>query len=249
MDYLKVFVDFVDVIEPLTDAETGRLFRGMLRYAQSGEEPEGSGNERYLWGLAKQIINREAKTLETKRENGKAGGRPRNQEKPNESKGNQEKPNESYKDKDNDKEKDKDNFSSPPGGGEEKDAPAADPGLAKVMNLYLDRVNALPSASCVDSLKNYVSLLGADVCCKAIEVSLDDKKPSWSYIKAILASYHRDGVRSLADVQQREANREAEKAAAEKYRNRLKPSQITAGTFPSDKAVDMDRLREIVDSM
>ena len=133
--------------------------------------------------------------------------------------------------------------------GEEPSPPPADPELAKVMNLYLNRVNALPSPSCIDELKSYTKQLGADVCCKAIEVALDDKKSSWSYIKAILQSYSRDGVRSLADVQEREARREAEKAAVEKRRNTLKPSQIVAGTFPSTKAIDTEKLRRIAQSM
>ena len=130
-----------------------------------------------------------------------------------------------------------------------EEPPAADPELAKVMNLYLNRVNALPSPDCIDELKSYTKLLGADVCCKAINIALDDKKASWSYIKGILASYSRDGVRSLADIQEREARREAEKAAMEKHRNTLKPSQVVAGTFPSNKPIDMDRLRKICESM
>ena len=126
--------------------------------------------------------------------------------------------------------------------------PPHDQELAKVMNLYLNRVNALPSPDCVDELKSYTKLLGADVCCRAINIALDDKKVSWSYIKGILSSYSRDGVRSIADVQEREARREAEKAAMEKHRNMLKPNQVVAGTFPS-KPIDMDSLRKIYESM
>ena len=121
--------------------------------------------------------------------------------------------------------------------------------LAKVMNLYLNRVNALPSTYCIDELKSYTKLLGADVCCKAINIALDDKKASWSYIKGILSSYSRDGVRSLADVQEREARREAEKAAMEKRRSTLKPNQVVAGTFQNNKPIDTERLRNICERM
>ena len=130
-----------------------------------------------------------------------------------------------------------------------EEPPAADPELAKVMNLYLNRVNVLPSPDCIDELKGYTKLLGADVCCRAINIALDDKKASWSYIKGILSSYSRDGVRSLADVQEREARREAEKAALEKRRNTLKPNQVVAGTFPNNKPIDTERLRNICESM
>lgn len=130
-----------------------------------------------------------------------------------------------------------------------EDQPLQDQELAKVMNLYLNRVNALPSPDCIDELKSYTKLLGADVCCKAINIALDDKKASWSYIKGILASYSRDGVRSLADVQEREARREAEKAAMEKRRSALKPNQVVAGTFQNNKPIDTERLRNICESM
>ena len=130
-----------------------------------------------------------------------------------------------------------------------EDQPPQDQELAKVMNLYLNRVNALPSPDCIDELKGYTKLLGADVCCRAINIALDDKKASWSYIKGILASYSRDGVRSLADVQEREARREAEKAAIEKRRSTLKPNQVVAGTYQDNKPIDMERLRNIYESM
>lgn len=130
-----------------------------------------------------------------------------------------------------------------------EEPPAADSELAKVMDLYLNRVNALPSPDCIDELKSYTKLLGADVCCRAINIALDDKKVSWSYIKGILSSYSRDGVRSLADVQEREARREAEKAAMEKRRSTLKPNQVVAGTFQNNKPIDTERLRNICESM
>ena len=130
-----------------------------------------------------------------------------------------------------------------------EEPPAADPELAKVMNLYLNRVNALPSPDCIDELKSYTKLLGADVCCRAINIALDDKKASWSYIKGILSSYSRDGVRSIADVQEREARREAEKAFMEKIRTTLKPNQVVAGMFPNTKPIDTERLRNICESM
>ena len=77
MKYLKVFADFEDAIEPINDAEAGRLFRAMLRYARTGETPKFSGNERYLWPTAKLNIDREAAFCEKQR---------RNATKPNEAK-------------------------------------------------------------------------------------------------------------------------------------------------------------------
>ena len=59
MKYLKVFTDFANRTRKLSDAEMGRLFRAMLEYASSCTEPELSGNERYLWDMAKEDIDRQ----------------------------------------------------------------------------------------------------------------------------------------------------------------------------------------------
>ncbi len=92
MKYLKVFTDFADVIEPLSDAEKGRLFMSMLKYAGTGEPPVLSGNERFVWQAAKQTIDRESLFLEKQRANGSKGGRPQNPNKPNKTQTNPKKP-------------------------------------------------------------------------------------------------------------------------------------------------------------
>ena len=58
MKYLKVWTSFREVMEPLSDAEKGRLFDAMLVYAESFEEPVNlAGNERFVWPAAKQWID------------------------------------------------------------------------------------------------------------------------------------------------------------------------------------------------
>ena len=58
MKYIKIYVDFADALALLGDAEQGRLFMAMLRYAQTGTEPDFRGNERFLWPQAKAGIDR-----------------------------------------------------------------------------------------------------------------------------------------------------------------------------------------------
>lgn len=58
MKYIKVYADFADALALLGDAEQGRLFMAMLRYAQNGTEPDFRGNERFLWPQAKAGIDR-----------------------------------------------------------------------------------------------------------------------------------------------------------------------------------------------
>ena len=103
MKYLKVWTSFREVIEPLQDAEKGRLFDMMLLYAEEGTDPGNfAGNERFVWPAAKQIIDLTAEKAEKLRKNGLKGGRPvtkDNQEEANESKNNQSEANESHKEK------------------------------------------------------------------------------------------------------------------------------------------------------
>lgn len=76
MEYLKVWTSFREFIEPLTDAEKGRLFYAMLVYAESGEEPVlFEGNERFIWPVAKQGIDATSKKVEALKANGSKGGR------------------------------------------------------------------------------------------------------------------------------------------------------------------------------
>ncbi len=66
MKYLKVFTDFASSLEPLGDAECGRLFKAMLEYARTGQEPDFRGNERFIWPTAKQSIDRDSETYRRK---------------------------------------------------------------------------------------------------------------------------------------------------------------------------------------
>lgn len=70
MEYLKVWTSFLEIMEPLSDDERGRLFTAMLTYAETGEEPELSGNERYVWPSARQSINNAREKSEQMKANG-----------------------------------------------------------------------------------------------------------------------------------------------------------------------------------
>ena len=77
MKYLKVYTDFAEAMEALSDAERGRLFMSMLQYASTGEAGTLSGAERFVWPTAKQNIDRAQAELEKRAENGRKGGRPK----------------------------------------------------------------------------------------------------------------------------------------------------------------------------
>ena len=59
MTYIKLFIDYLDAIEPLGDAERGRLFTSLLVYARTGEAPQLGGNERFLFPMMRAQIDRD----------------------------------------------------------------------------------------------------------------------------------------------------------------------------------------------
>lgn len=97
--FLKVFFDFEERTEALSDTERGRLLLCMLRYAETGETPALSGNERVIWPVFKAEIDKEIAVYNTRVDNGNRGGRPgkngteQNRNKPNETETKRNKPN------------------------------------------------------------------------------------------------------------------------------------------------------------
>ena len=125
MKYLKVFTDFLDVVEPLDDEECGRLFKAMLGYSLDGREPQLTGNERFLWVVARQHMDREAEVYEKKVKHLKRGNVPVTEKKGSVS--------EQDKDKEKDKDKDKDKDSLSLGGAGAPEEREKRPTLSEVM--------------------------------------------------------------------------------------------------------------------
>lgn len=99
----------------------------------------------------------------------------------------------------------------PPNGGIKKTPPPED-GVElsndKVIAYYANRVNATMSDMVISSLLGYEKIMGADCCIRAIDIAMDEKKATWSYINAILKSKEKQGVRCLSDWDELEARRE-----------------------------------------
>ena len=107
-EYFCAYHSLLQSMEPLNDAERGRLFMACLEYSKSGVAPELRGNERFVFPTIKGQIDRDAMKYETKSqalsENGKKGGRPKKQTEAEKANGFSE----SKKSQDKDKDKDKD---------------------------------------------------------------------------------------------------------------------------------------------
>lgn len=89
-------------------------------------------------------------------------------------------------------------------------AEKADP-VSAVLADYLDRINPTASPASLDELRSYAEDMGKDVCIRAFDIALDNKKTTWSYIRAILRDKLQRGVKCLADWDALEAEREKAK--------------------------------------
>lgn len=74
---------------------------------------------------------------------------------------------------------------------------------------FLRKINPNASGECLRELLDYERQLGAEVCLYALQYAVDDQKTAWSYIRAILAAYIRDDVKTLDDVKRRDQQRTA----------------------------------------
>ena len=84
--YIKLWLDYRDYFETLSDAEVGRLVRAMFDYQIDGATPKFSGSERVLWPVMRRNIDIDNAFIEKQTQNGSKGGRPR---KPKETQQNQ----------------------------------------------------------------------------------------------------------------------------------------------------------------
>lgn len=75
--YIKLWLDYRDYFETLSDAEVGRLVRAMFDYQIDGATPKFSGSERVLWPVMRRNIDIDNAFIEKQTQNGSKGGRPR----------------------------------------------------------------------------------------------------------------------------------------------------------------------------
>ena len=79
--------------------------------------------------------------------------------------------------------------------------------FAAVISAYMDKINPQPSETCIGELKGFCQRMGSEVCLRAISIAMDERKTSWSYIRAILRDKQSRGVKCLADWDRLEEGR------------------------------------------
>lgn len=212
MEYFLAYHSYLESMEPLSDAERGRLFAALLEYSRTGIAPELRGGERYTFAALKGNIDRDvakynAKCAKNKESAGKrwdANGCERMRTDAN---GCQDKD----KEEDKDKEKDKDNTATA------VDARAE--AVSRVMARYMDCIDPTPSSAVAELLIAYTEELSADVVLHAIDIASGEGK-RWSYIQAILKRYARSKLDTLAKVKADEEAHEQRKSRSTSAVNR-----------------------------
>lgn len=58
-EYFAAYHSYLKSVEPLNDAERGRLFTACLSYSMTGAEPELRGNENFVWPSIREQIARD----------------------------------------------------------------------------------------------------------------------------------------------------------------------------------------------
>lgn len=89
-----VYLDYYKAVNKLSDEDAGKLFKALLEYADSGQDPQLEGSLYAVFAIMQNQLDRDTEKYVQKcerlRQNGSKGGRPVRDKEP---KGNQEKPN------------------------------------------------------------------------------------------------------------------------------------------------------------
>lgn len=228
---IKVFPDASETVDLLSDAEAGRLFKSLLHYI-NGTNDELPGKEMLVYTMLKKQYDRDVAGyqdyLDTQRENGKKGGRPKKpmgfSENPNNPRvfNPQKKTLEVEVDVDHEEEHDHDNDHEVDvdhdRARELSAAPAFDsPDFkADLTSPITYAVNELGHLSPLDmqALESFRDDLPDDVIIYGINAACSANVRTWAYARSILNRYVQSGYKSVGDIKADEAKREAAKANA-----------------------------------
>lgn len=249
-NYAALPYDYLEEMEALNDAEFGRLARALLVYSMTGEPIALCGNERFY---AKRVMAQEDRfkgsyddAIGRKREAGKKGAAKRWDGK------NGSAISAMADDSKNGYIETKTNTETntntlPSDDGKSKGPDGQNP-VGVVVSAYMDKINPTPSTQAVAELTAYVEKMGTECCLRAIDIALDAKKTTWSYIRAILKNKCEQGVRCLADWDRVDAEREAQKVAKSSKNAGWEPGKSrepSAGEVGQYKS-DMERMRRML---
>ena len=121
-----------------------------------------------------------------------------------------------------------------------------------VLASFANRINPMPTETCRAELAMFERELGPEVCLRAIDIAVDERKTSWAYIRGILKAKKDQGIKSLADWDRAEEARADRKKAqmSAKDRNKLGTIPGVINRKPDRQAEeDMERMRKYLEQL
>lgn len=231
--YIKLWLDYRDYFETLSDAEVGRLVRAMFDYQIDGATPKFSGSERVLWPVMRRNIDIDNAFIEKQTQNGSKGGRPR---KPKET---QQNPGEPKETQQNQKEKIENRKQKIEYITTTTTAQARE-SWQQCVDCYEQNIGALPRAA-FDSIVGYLEQVEPDLVCEAIKQAAINNKRSWGYAQAILRDCLQKKITTRAAYLAEKEARSQQKGTSQ--RKQMKTTQeklreIAKGGIADDLSAD-----------
>lgn len=184
--YIKLWAEFEKYFVVLGAVEVGRLILGAQEYAFHGTEPQFTGNERILWPVLKESIDKDKAYNEKQQSNGSKGGRPKKLNEtqryptiPNETQNNPTKPH-----IENRKQKTEDNMMMMKNTREDE-TPEQGNDAQACFECYEQNIGTM-SRAIYDEINAYLQQLPADLVCEAIQEAARNNARSWKYAETIL---------------------------------------------------------------
>lgn len=211
MKYIKVYYDFAETLDLLSDPEAGRLFKAVLSYARTGDTAELPGQEKLVFAMLRSQIDRDRESYDDISEKrsaaGKLGGRPQKASALEEKQKKQmlyDESKKSYnkdKDKDEYKDKDKDEDGITRARAEIPPAPGAD--LSPIRAEEIERDQAIEREIrnagfrvTVNDMR-FAHELAAEYTdewlFKALLIATERGRPAWDFVRGILKRMREQG--------------------------------------------------------
>ena len=113
--------------------------------------------------------------------------------------------------------------------------------LDPVFTLYREKIDLGGRGE--EELRGYAETLGQELCLFALERALEQDKPHWSYVRAILRSYKQQGYTSVAQARE-EQQRHRQSYGRDNYGFRGRNVQASCQGY---EPADMEKLKKMYD--
>lgn len=221
---LLIPFDKLKLLSILDDKAFREVFLAMAGYVQNGIEPDAlEPIEQIAFESMRPFMDENVrnyqKTVETNRQNGRKGGRPRKptepdgfSEKPKKTDGFSEKPTETHE-----KQNTKDKVQSTTDTKVSDittvvvNSDSVDVDLSHIIQHYETVVGSFPR-SALEKLQSWRQTFSTDMILLAIDKAAEAGRRSWTYVNGILSNWQREGVWTRGDVEVSDENHKRQQA-------------------------------------